>query len=43
MRLGILARLAAVLATVILAACSDWLVEQPQDFFPLSHGTGTVA
>src|SRR2546430_16802640 len=43
MRLGILARLAAVLATVILAACSDWLTEQPQDFFPLSQFPQTEA
>src|SRR5256886_14130651 len=37
MRLGILARSAAVLATVLLTACSDWLIEQPQDFFPLNQ------
>src|SRR2546429_2861167 len=43
MRLGILARLAAVLATVILAACSDWLTEQPQDFFPLNQFPQTEA
>src|SRR5437763_15181732 len=43
MRLGIFARAAAMLATVILTACSDWLVEQPQDFFPLSQFPQTEA
>src|SRR2546423_8261864 len=43
MRLGILARSAAVLATVLLTACSDWLIEQPQDFFPLNQFPQTEA
>ena len=33
----------AVLATVVLAACSDWLVEEPQDFFPLNQFPQTEA
>src|SRR5436305_5611872 len=43
MRLGIFARAAAMLATVILTACSDWLIEQPQDFFPLNQFPQTEA
>src|SRR5207249_3007939 len=37
------ARAAAMLATVILTACSDWLIEQPQDFFPLNQFPQTEA
>src|SRR2546423_3034178 len=43
MKLRTLPPRAAVLTLVILAGCSDWLVEQPQDFFPLNQFPQTEA
>ena len=43
MKLRTLPPCAAVLTLVILAGCSDWLVEQPQDFFPLNQFPQTEA
>src|SRR6266700_2336304 len=43
MKLRTLPPRAAVLTLVTLAGCSDWLVEQPQDFFPLNQFPQTEA
>jgi hypothetical protein len=43
MRLRTLASCAAALTIVTLAGCKDWLVEEPQDFFPLNAFPQTEA